>query len=185
MPRELDRRSVAPGVPRVRRSIDRATGRLTDIGGKLKGEDNKAPRFLFTGIYLVNPEFLARIPAATKMSVIPVFLEMIQQGAKLGGVIIDDGHWWDLGTREQYLAVHTALALDGGAPWIDDEAQISSSAKLTGASAVGRGARIGDEVHLENCLVWEGAEIATGSRLRDCIVTAGSRVSGTHVALDL
>jgi NDP-sugar pyrophosphorylase family protein len=168
-------------------SIDRTTGQLTDIGGRLHGDSNGAaePRLLFTGIYLVNPEFLARIPAATKLSVIPVFLEMIRQGAKLGGVIIDDGHWWDLGTREQYLAVHDALAADGRAPWIDDQAQISPSAKITGACAVGRDARIGDDVHLENCLIWEGAEIATGSRLRDCIVSAGSRVSGTHVGADL
>jgi NDP-sugar pyrophosphorylase family protein len=177
-------------------AIDPTTSRITDIGGRLKAESATgkalpeiptatAPQFLFTGIYIVNPEFLARIPRATKLSVIPVFLEMIRSGAKLGGVIIDDGHWWDLGTREQYLAVHQALAADGGSPWIHENAETAPGASISGATAIGAGARIGADVELENCLVWDGAEIATGSRLRDCIVTSGSRVSGAHVAADL
>src|ERR1700677_351660 len=88
-------------------SVDKGSGRITDIGGKLNVE--VAGKFLFTGIYIVNPQFLAKIPPGEVISVIPIFLEMIRRGGKLGGVVLDEGHWWDLGTREQYLAVHRYL----------------------------------------------------------------------------
>ncbi len=109
-------------------SLDSTKGRVTDIGKRLDPASDAS--FLFTGIYLIEPAFLARIPAGEKISVIPLFLDMIRGGAKLGGVVIDDGNWWDLGTREQYLAVHKHLASDEN--WIAETAQIDPTAKITG-----------------------------------------------------
>ncbi len=161
-------------------SLDNSSGRIADIGRRL--DSAREPRFLFTGIYLVNPEFLSRIPAATKISVVPIFCEMIREHAKLGGIVIDDGHWWDLGTREQYLAVHRAISdfRFQISDWVDASAHISTSAKIEGATAIGAGARIGDGAHLRDCLVWENAEVAPGAQLDRCIVTDGARAFGTH-----
>ncbi len=162
-------------------SLDHANGRITDIGKRIYPASDA--RFLFTGIYLIEPAFFSRIPAGEKLSVIPLFLEMIRTGARLGGIVIDDGNWWDLGTREQYLAVHAHL--DAGKSWIAETAQIDPSAQITGSTAIGSGTKIGAHASLQNCIVWEGAEIAPGSLLNDCIVTAGSRVSGIHSHADL
>ncbi len=162
-------------------SLDHATGRISDIGKRLDPASD--PAFLFTGIYLIEPAFFNRIPAAQKISVIPIFLEMIRTGARLGGIVIDDGHWWDLGTREQYLAVHAHLG--AGENWIAETAQIDPTAKITGTTAIGSGTRIGAHASLHNCIVWEDAEIAAGSLLNECIVTAGARVTGIHSHADL
>ncbi len=147
------------------------------------------PQFLFTGIYLVSPEFLRRIPPATKISVVPLFREMIESGAKLRGIVCDDGYWWDLGTRAQYLAVHRHFAdrpeVAGRAPWVARGAKIASDVLLEGASAVGAGATIGAGSRLCDCLVWPGAEIASESDLTRCIITDASPVSGRHVDADL
>lgn len=171
-------------------AFDEATARVTDIGKRVDPASD--PRFLFTGIYLVNPEFFARIPPATKMSVVPIFLEMIRTGARLGGVVIDDGHWWDLGTREQYLAVHREFATHPPSTrnhqlsaWIHPTAQIAPSAHLSGAVAVGEGAVIGEHASLHDCVVWERARIAGGSLLNDCIVTEDAEVNGLHSHADL
>ena len=164
-------------------AFDAGSGRVTDIGGRVDG--TAAPRFLFSGIYLVNADFIARIPAATKISVVPIFCDMIHAGAKLGGVIIDEGHWWDLGNRENYLAVHSALAEQQPAPWIHPTAQIAPTATITGASAIGAGAKIGEHASVNDSLVWEGAEIATGTLLNHCIITEGQRVEGIHSHADL
>jgi NDP-sugar pyrophosphorylase family protein len=164
-------------------SFDHGSGKITDIGQRLSATSDA--RFLFTGIYLVNPEFFARIPPETKISVIPIFLEMIRSGASLGGVVIDDGHWWDLGTREQVLAVHRALAVNGTPQWIAPSAAIADAAQITGASAIGGNVRVGAGARLHDTIVWDGAEIAPGSELRECIVTAGARVSGNHAHADL
>ena len=161
-------------------ALDEATGRIVDIGRRL--EPAREPRFLFTGIYVVQPEFLRRIPAATKIGVVPIFCEMIRTGARLGGIVIDDGQWWDLGTRGQYLAVHRAIAESGraNADWIAPGAEISPSAKIEGATAIGANARIGDGAVLRDCLVWESAEVAPGAVLERCIVTDGARAEGVH-----
>ena len=146
------------------------------------------PQFLFTGIYLVSPEFLRRIPPATKISVVPLFREMIDSGAKLRGIVCDDGHWWDLGTRSQYLAVHRHFAdrpeVAGRAPWVAAGAKVASGVLLEGATAIGAGATIGAGSRLCDCLVWPGAEIASESDLTRCIITGASPVSGRQVDAD-
>ena len=154
-------------------------GRVVD----LRNTFGRGGGFLFTGICLMNPEFLARIPADTVISVVPIFCEMIRTGAKLGGVVIDDGGWWDLGTREEYLAVHRAL--HGNAEqWISPTAAIAGTAQISGATAIGDGARIGDGVKLHDCIVWENAEIGAGSTLERCIITDGALIEGTHTDAD-
>ena len=163
-------------------SLDAGSGRILDLGCRL--QPGRPAEFLFTGIYLVEPAFLERIPAGEKLSVVPVFLEMIREGAALGGVVVDGGEWWDLGTREQVLAVHSALAAEG-APWLAPDALVDQSASLGGATAVGAGAEVGAGVFLEDTVVWAGARILPGAELRRCIVTAGAVVSGTHTDADL
>jgi len=163
-------------------SLERASGRVLDLGCRL--QPNRPAEYLFTGIYLVEPGFLQRIPAGEKRSVVPVFLDMIRQGARLGGVVVDGGEWWDLGTREQVLAVHGAFAVEG-APGVAACAAVDASSRLLGATAVGAGAVVEAGAVLEDTIVWEGARILEGSKLRRCIVTRGAVVSGTHPDADL
>jgi mannose-1-phosphate guanylyltransferase len=163
-------------------SFDAKSGRILDLGCRL--EPGRPAEFLFTGIYLVEPAFLARIPVGEKLSVVPVFLDMIREGARLGGVVVDGGEWWDLGTREQVLAVHGALAA-GGAPWVAATAAVDPAARLLGATAVGADAVVGAGAHLEDTVVWAGARILPGAELRRCIVTGEAVVSGVHTDADL
>ena len=89
-------------------ALDSRSGRIIDIRNQL---GTGAPEeFLFTGIYVVDPKFVDLLERGVKRSVIPHFLEMIRRGDKLGGVVIDDGHWWDVGNREAYLALHRELS---------------------------------------------------------------------------
>jgi NDP-sugar pyrophosphorylase family protein len=154
-------------------SFDPQSRRIVDIGQRMESE--LEPAYLFTGIYLVNPAFLARIPAATKLSVIQVFCDMIRAGDRLGGVVIDDGEWFDLGTRDQYLAVHESL---GTGPWIDPTAKIAPDATITGASAIGAHAVVGSGACIHNSLVWDRAEVDPGAALTRCIVATGQRAAG-------
>jgi NDP-sugar pyrophosphorylase family protein len=163
-------------------SFDPHTHKILDLGRRLSQESR--PDFLFTGIYIVQPAFLKRIPSGVKLSVVDVFMDMIRTGAKLGGIVIDSGHWWDLGTREQILAVHQFMA-EQGAPWIAQDAQIDPSAKLSGATAVGNRAQIGEGAVLEDTLVWDDAIIAPRSKLHRCIVTGSRTIEGTHTNTDL
>ena len=58
---------------------------------------------LFAGIYIIEKRFLKRLHAGKIESTIPVFIDMIKQDPQaVGGVIIDDGFWYDVGTLEEY-----------------------------------------------------------------------------------
>ena len=137
----------------------------------------------------MSPAFLARIPKAKKIGVVPLFLEMIRNGAKLGGIVCDDGQWRDLGSRSQYLQVHRYFAerpaLAGQPPWISADARVDPAVELTGATAVGQGSKIAAGARLHDCVVWPGAEIAADADLVRCIVSGSFSVSGRHVDADL
>jgi NDP-sugar pyrophosphorylase family protein len=163
-------------------------GRVTDIAGRL-GVPGR--RYLFTGIYVVEPAFLRRIPAQTKISVIPLFMEMIKQEAKLGAVVLDEGDWWDLGTREKYLEVHEALAaadfFGDCRPWrtpVAPSSRIAPEARLGGFVAVGPGAEIEPGAQVTDCILWEGARVLAASKLNRCIVTSGRTAAGEHAGVD-
>jgi NDP-sugar pyrophosphorylase family protein len=162
-------------------AFDTTTGRVLDLRRTLRPEIE--PRHLFTGIYIVAPEFIARIPAARKLSVVPVFHEMIRAGGKLGGTVCDGGRWWDLGTRAVYLAVHAALAARG-APWIAADAVVAPDAQVMGATAIASRATVGAGAKLLDCIIWEGAAVAPGARLTRCIVTDDMRAEGEHADVD-
>lgn len=136
-------------------------GRVLDLRKQLHPEAE--PAHLFTGIYLVEPRFIERIPPGEKLSVVPVFHEMIRGGAKLGGIVLDEGDWRDLGTREEYLA---ACATLGSALWIAP------------------GAKVGEGAVVRDSILWDGAEVAPGAELTSCVVTDGAVVSGVHVNED-
>ncbi len=158
-------------------------GRVVDIAGRLGVTG--VPSYLFTGIYAVEPAFLNRIPAHTKLSVIPLFMEMIKQGAKLGGMVFDEGSWWDLGSREKYLDVHAALApRHANGRFVHPTARVAPDARITGFLSAGEDVVIESGAHLTDCVLWEGARVSAGSRLNRCVVTAGRTAAGSHTDID-
>ena len=106
---------------------------------------------------------------------------------------MDEGLWFDLGTRDAYLAAHTLLQpgmyrLSYAEPgWPSPVAAIShiaSGASLQGACAVGTGATVGDGAILEDCVLWENARVAPQSRLTRCVVRDGMEAAGTFAEID-
>ena len=75
-------------------------GRVRDIRGLLgTGAEGK---YIFTGIHVLEPSIFREIPDASPRPIIPVYLDMIRRGLRVGGVVLDEGDWRDLGTIEDY-----------------------------------------------------------------------------------
>ena len=147
----------------------------------------EAPSFLFTGITILSPEIFRHIPAGQVVSVIPVYLDMIRAGIPVGGIVIDEGLWFDLGSRDAYLQAHDLLRPGGrrlsySAPdWphaVDATAHCDPSAQICSATAIGAGASIGAGANLQNCVVWEKARVLPGARLSRCVVRDGCVAGG-------
>jgi mannose-1-phosphate guanylyltransferase len=78
-----------------------AQGRVIDIRGML-GATGVAGLYLFTGIHFVEPEIFQYIPEVKVQSIIQIYLDLIRQGLPIGGVILDEGEWSDVGTVAEY-----------------------------------------------------------------------------------
>ena len=60
-------------------------------------------RCLFAGIYVVETNFLRQLTAGKIESIVLPLIESIQQNPRsVGGMVIDEGFWYDLGTIEEY-----------------------------------------------------------------------------------
>ena len=135
----------------------------------------------FTGIYCISTEILDLIPANEKISIVPAFLELIEQG-KLGAFASESATWHDLGSRASYFDAHDLLRAQSNP--IDVKAMIDPSAEICVESCViGEGATIGKNVKLKNTIIWPDASVADNAELTDCIVRHAA--SGTHTGQDL
>lgn len=173
-------------------ALDVTRERIVDIRNLLgTGEPEE---FVFTGMYIVERKFIELLDRGMKRSVIPHFLELIRRGEKLGAVVIDEGHWWDVGNREAYLQLHRDLPQlnfpsysieDAWKKPVHETAIVDPSARLDGCSVVGKNCEVSIGVNLEDTILWPGAQIASHTWLQNCIVRSHRKAAGVHRNLDI
>ncbi len=96
----------------------RSTGPLLNINVDKEGfvcdmryilKNDGVKKCLFAGIYVVEKSFLKRLKAGKIESIVLPLVEMIKENPhSVGGVIIDDGYWHDVGTVEEYNKLNKA-----------------------------------------------------------------------------
>ncbi len=154
-------------------AMDPKSGRILDIRNRL---GVAAGEFLFSGIYLLEPDIVEAIPAGEKISIVETFLSLIRDGRKIGGVVIDEGIWRDLGNPEEYFRLHREIAsgeIECNLAKVNPSARLGTDVHLTGCSWVGAGAEIGDGACLIDTMVWAGARVLEGVQLDSCVVREG------------
>jgi NDP-sugar pyrophosphorylase family protein len=76
-------------------------GYVCDMRNILKNQGVKS--CLFAGIYIVEKSFLKRLTAGKIESIVLPLVKMIAENPRsVGGVIIDDGYWYDVRTVAEY-----------------------------------------------------------------------------------
>src|SRR5438094_4672847 len=166
-------------------------GRVVEISKEYNPKEN----FDYANISIWNQEIFTRIPARQKISFIPVLIDWIQNGGRIGGVALDDGNWFNIGSRKEYLDVHRAILNKDWQPaylktrdWakpVAKSAYVDSTAQLHGCTVVGPNCRIGAKAILEDTILWPDAEIASQTRLEACICRSRKKVSGVHRNIDI
>ena len=179
--------------------------RKTNLGSAIAFQKNRVVDILnrrgipgnydFANIAIWSPSIFERIPPNKKVSFIPIIAEWLEQGGKIGGVPLDKGKWFNIGSREEYFEVHRLIASRQWRPdyvkaldWsemVHPAATVDPTAEIRGCSVVGKECRVGAGVVLDNTILWEGAQIASQASLQDCIVRAGKKVSGAHRNIDI
>jgi len=165
-------------------------GRVIDISNRY----GMAGNYDFANIAVWNPEIFERIPANRRISFIPIIADWIGAGGKIGGVVLNDGKWFNIGSRTQYLEIHRVIA-DGWRPryvekteWpirVAKSAIVAASAQLAGFFSIGTDCSVGHDAIIEDTILWPGAQIASKSHLQGCIVRSEKKASGIHRNIDL
>ncbi len=141
-----------------------------------------AQRLAFTGIHVVEPQVLAKIPEHSFFHIIDLYQELAGRG-RVGILRVDGTLWRDIGTPEDYLQLHGDLLSGTGdkeivgagtmqGNWLlAENAQVAGGVELNDWGCLGHGVQVGEGARLARCVVWDGAVIAPGSRIEDAIVT--------------
>jgi NDP-sugar pyrophosphorylase family protein len=159
-------------------------GRVIDISNRY----GHPGTYDFANVSIWNREIFARVPAGKKVSFVPILGEWIGQGGKIGGIVANERKWFNIGSRDGYLEVHRTIANGGWRPgyvkaqeWpvaVAPDAEVDPTAQLSGFYAIGSGCRVGAGAVIEDTIVWPGAQIASRSRLRNCIVRSRKTAEG-------
>ena len=153
-------------------AFDPGSGRVIDVRHIL---GISAGTHVFSGVYCANPEFVAAIPDEEVVSVIPAFVRFAAEG-RLGGIVLDEGDWLDLGDRDSYLSAHGSLALG---PLVHPGAVIEEGAVVE-RSVVGPGALVEAGARVCDSVLWPGVRVRGGTRLERCIVADGVSPVGDY-----
>jgi NDP-sugar pyrophosphorylase family protein len=158
-------------------------GRIIDIGNRY----GHAGNFDYANVSVWNPQIFERIPSGKKVSFIPILAEWIGDGGRIGGVVLNEGRWYNLGSRAEYLAVHRMIAEEKWRPdyvqpsaWpirVAPDATVDPAAQVRGYSSVGAGCHVEAGAIVDDSILWPGAHIASHARLKGSIVR-------THRAAD-
>jgi mannose-1-phosphate guanylyltransferase len=84
-------------------------GLIADLRGRFGRND--LPHVLFSGVYIVRRSFFDFMTAGKIESVVEVFLRLIEsKKGRVGGIVLDDGIWCDVGTIEEYDRMNRVMA---------------------------------------------------------------------------
>jgi mannose-1-phosphate guanylyltransferase len=149
----------------------------------------------FANVAVWNPKIFQQIPPQQKISFIPIIADWIGDGGKIGGLVMNDGRWFNIGSRAEYLDVHRMILREHWMPhyiktreWperIAKSATVDPSAQVRGCSVVGENCQVGACAVLEDTILWPNAQIASKSELDGCIVRSQKKVSGIHRNSDI
>jgi len=174
------------GVANIR--FDTDTGRVVDVREELGGMNGRLT--VYSGIAVLEPDIFDWIPDEGSHSIVDSLIAALRGGERIGGMLVSEGLWMDLGTPAAYLKAHQLLADPACRPryltddsWptkIHPEARVDASATLEGMVAVGPSSVVGARAVIRNSILLPGAIIEPGARLEGCIVRGCRPIHGAH-----
>jgi mannose-1-phosphate guanylyltransferase len=170
----------APGFNNV--SIN-SQDRIIDMRDRLK-PGGGSRRLAYSGICFLSTDILRYIPAG-ESDLVLILLDIITRGAAaVRAIIAQQCAWSDVGSPASYLRAHRDILI-GRQPLIEAacmpmtavytgrDTRIDGGADLAGFVSAGDGCKIDSGCRLENCVVWDGTEIAAGAIFKNAIIGPG------------
>jgi mannose-1-phosphate guanylyltransferase len=165
----LDRRGLVAGI------------------GETPPPHSHGPPLAYTGVQVVNPAIRQWLPAAGPGDLVSAWRQALAAGQTLAALVMEGHFWQDLGTPGAYLKAHRRLQA-GAAPrlarWVPSLTDpllgpatlVGPDVLFKGGVCLGAGVVVGQGACLTNTVVWEGAVIAPGVYLENCVVDSDTQV---------
>jgi NDP-sugar pyrophosphorylase family protein len=144
-----------------------------------QAEQAEGTDFINAGIYVLEPEFVSRIPTGRFVSIErETYQYAIAEGLRVFATA-PPGFWLDIGNPRQYLAanqavlsgaVQTEVAFSAFGPSV----MLEPLAKVDAMTAVGPGTVIGAGAVIERSVLLEDIRVGSGARIHEAIVDAGA-----------
>ncbi len=149
-----------------------------------------------TGIYIFEPEIFKYIPKEEFYDFgKQVFPQLVQVQAPFYGHVIDD-YWCDVGSINTYRQAHADILTGKVAVncngqllpkdkqtslLLGDGVRMGEGVEIRGQVVIGPGCQIGNQVCLENAVIWNDSIVGNQTIIRDAVVgtacSIGQRVS--------
>jgi len=155
-------------------------GYITEFQEKPPLEDAKS-NLINTGIYVFNYKIFDYIPEGEFYDFARNVFPKLLSDRQINTFRID-GYWNDIGTIEQYKQSiqdvfngkckieHGKITETNLGNYLAGDSKIPSRARFNGNTVIGNNCKLGEYIMLDNCIVFDGAEIPAGSELKDCVV---------------
>ena len=143
---------------------------LVDIG-----KEASAGRLAFTGIHIVDPQVLERIPAGVFSDIIHCYRDLIREGKPVRAYVSQNHYWRDIGSVAQYLKANRDFA---ARPFlIGSGCRIHPSVRLEDWAVIGDRCRIEEGASIRRSVLWEGAEVKTDVRIVDSVISPAENIT--------
>jgi NDP-sugar pyrophosphorylase family protein len=163
---------------------------LQSEGDRIAGFGTTAERpLLYTGVCVLAPRLLARIPAGETALVRDLWQPLLAEEREEIGFVVHDGPFADLGRPGDFLRA-SLEALARGGPFPAGAGVFDGIRRVLGGSgtvdidaadcAVAEGAVIGAGAILRRTAVWAGVALGAGARLENCLAARGRIAPGSH-----
>ena len=142
------------------------------------GVEGKDGCLAFTGLHVLEPEVLEEIPQTGKSCIIDRYRQLLTNGDRIQAKDVSGCSWTDMGTVEDYLALHGQL-LTGEIPlWSEFSTSFDGTVlcqERTAKQIFEDWACVGnvllpEELYLTRCVVWDNACLETGKTYSDCLL---------------
>jgi len=155
-----------------------ADGRVAGIHAPGRPGPSEAP-FLYPGVMAISRAAVESLPM-TPGDIPEILWKPAREAHRFGGVVVA-GHWREVGTPEDYLAV-MSLRL-AGTTVVHPTASVDSSASLI-ASFVGRDVTIEGGTEIDASILADGAVVRRGTRVEHSVLMGGIGVGPEETIID-
>jgi len=173
-------------IPNFGVVVTNSDGYIVEFQEKPAIKDAKS-NLINTGIYIFNYKIFDYIPANEFYDFAKNVFPNLLKDRQINVFQVDE-YWSDIGTLDQYKQStldlfenlytfkHDKINQTETGNYICGKTKLPKNIKFIGHSVIGDECLIGKNVTLENCILWDGVEIADNVYLKDCVIASNSRV---------